>query len=380
MNKRFFCFCFAYLFAVCCTFSSHFAFGEGLSDQYSTWHLTKQCENMRIDADVYGYSDDCTVRTLQCSRSAWTSEEEAKMVATIYPKLGTSMSFDTIQLVEVKDGKALGAIFDREATYSFSGWDGSNTALIFSFSDNCIFVTTEQFAPYETVTYASTATEGYEWVANTFGDLSFATQSQIIQDANDLLTSLGLSADSTPFFTIVYTDSQEDVANGTALAYREFFMKGEDMMAPYREKVSEYGGECYQLNYSILYDGIPTSLLTRYLTTKDTYNDPPTVQIWYNKNGVIYLRAWNYYHVVSKSDPIALFDVESAIGVADGYLGNIIADQEMTCRKIRLEYYTLNYKGGAEGRDYELVPMWTFYFDNGAEPIIVNALTGELVW
>lgn len=351
---------------------------EDEQPEYETWHMEKQCQNMIIDADVSGFSKDCRLKKLHCSKSPWTFEEENKMISLIYPKLSTNVDCLNIQLAIVKDGKALKAQFDREAIYSENGRD-DREALRIAFSDNCIFAVSEQYYPYETVTYASTAMEGYEYATCQFGDLSFSTQEETMNDAYAMLRGLNLPAQDKPFSVIAYSDDNKKIDDGLALSYRTFFMDGVDVMAPYREKVLEYGSECYQLNYSMVYCGIPTSLYTVYLAMEDMYNDPPNVSIWFNEKGVIYFRVWNNYKLVGESESYKLVGLNAALDAVDEYLGNLILTESMNCRRIRLEYYTLNYKGGIEGRDFELVPMWTFYFDNGSAPIIVNALTGNLV-
>ena len=348
---------------------------------YSCWRYQEDFEWLNIDAEVSGCEGGAEIGVLHGTLAPFTVEEEEGILDILCPLLYPDMARDELVMISQRDGTVYdNATWTVERLYAKADWQVEDPAYI-TFSDGTICAKNQQFPPYETVTLASTAAIDPQLFTRVMGDLPFASKAEIGETGASLLKAVGIRTEETPALTIVYSGDQALISAGEALPYREFVLSdGVDWMAPYREQVYDYGADLYILYFGQILEGIPTSVSARYFDTADYFSQLPDIQLMYNQGGLIYFRAVNLFTLVGTDDVKRIVGVEEAAQTAAGYLDGIILSEALQCSKIRLEYYALPYPDGKLGVDAKLSPMWTFYFSDASDPIVVDAVANEVMW
>ena len=348
---------------------------------YSCWRYQEDFEWLNIDAEVSGCEGGAEIGVLHGTLAPFTVEEEEGILDILCPLLYPDMARDELVMISQRDGTVYdNATWTVERLYAKADWQVEDPAYI-TFSDGTIYAKNQQFPPYEAVTLASTAAIDPQLFTRVMGDLPFASKAEIGETGASLLKAVGIRTEETPALTIVYSGDQALISAGEALPYREFVLDdGVDRMAPYREQVYDYGADLYILYFGQILEGIPTSVSARYFDTADYFSQVPDIQLMYNQGGLIYFRAVNLFTLVGTDDVKRIVGVEEAAQTAAGYLDGIILSEALQCSKIRLEYYALPYPDGKLGVDAKLSPMWTFYFSDGSDPIVVDAVANEVMW
>ena len=348
---------------------------------YSCWRYQEDFEWLNIDAEVSGCEGGAEIGVLHGTLAPFTVEEEEGILDILCPLLYPDMARDELVMISQRDGTVYdNATWTVERLYAKADWQVEDPAYI-TFSDGTIYAKNQQFPPYEAVTMASTAAIDPQLFTRVMGDLPFASKAEIGETGASLLKAVGIRTEETPALTIVYSGDQALISAGEALPYREFVLDdGVDRMAPYREQVYDYGADLYILYFGQILEGIPTSVSARYFDTADYFSQVPDIQLMYNQGGLIYFRAVNLFTLVGTDDVKRIVGVEEAAQTAAGYLDGIILSEALECSRIRLEYYALPYPDGKLGVDAKLSPMWTFYFSDGSDPIVVDAVANEVMW
>lgn len=348
---------------------------------YSCWRYQEDFEWLNIDAEVSGCEGGAEIGVLHGTLAPFTVEEEEGILDILCPLLYPDMARDELVMISQRDGTVYdNATWTVERLYAKADWQVEDPAYI-TFSDGTIYAKNQQFPPYEAVTLISTAAIDPQLFTRVMGDLPFASKAEIGETGASLLKAVGIRTEETPALTIVYSGDQALISAGEALPYREFVLDdGVDRMAPYREQVYDYGADLYILYFGQILEGIPTSVSAKYFGTADYFSQLPDIQLMYNQGGLIYFRAVNLFTLVGTDDVKRIVGVEEAAQTAAGYLDGIILSEALQCSKIRLEYYALPYPDGKLGVDAKLSPMWTFYFSDGSDPIVVDAVANEVMW
>lgn len=341
-------------------------------------HFEETIDNgFRVDATVYNYPSDGLAGVYVAQKKEFTKEEiDAFLAYCGTPAISTEETGDNYG-VHYKNGqceKGYRFIYELSTNgHPYSSFSYGNNEKLKPIGEYNIYYSAEDY-----VTNAQYTTG---WMFTEPKEFSFGTAKEAEQDIREALNCLGYG--DLVLLRTLYLDHE------TLKAAMELCITSEDF-APIGDPEENNGftvredwseeDDTYLFSFGISVQGTPMSY--RYDGGETAWYTGSEITVWYNKDGIISLRAWTPWTVGEEEQaPASIIPAAEALELAKEKFSYHPDDY----RDIRIEEVRLEYRYFQDRDRWHLRPVWAVaashtyddFFARIYEFMNIDALTGD---